>query len=105
MFCKGSLGKVDAKDLELFRNRLVHEFLLLESVDYSGTSEYLSGHRKRRILMSKTSINGADGKANWSGAVNFHSMQMSLVMSVWFIFSNDRNVVPCSSCFFFALWQ
>ena len=25
MFCEESLGKVNAKDLELFRNRLVHE--------------------------------------------------------------------------------
>ena len=30
--------------------------------------------------------NGADGKANWSSVVNFHCMQMSLVMSMWFIF-------------------
>ena len=26
MLCEESLGKVNAKDLELFRNRLVHEF-------------------------------------------------------------------------------
>ena len=25
MFCEESLGKVNAKDLELFRNRLAHE--------------------------------------------------------------------------------
>ena len=25
MFCEESLGKVNAKDLDLFRNRLVHE--------------------------------------------------------------------------------
>ena len=35
------------------------------------------------MLMSKTSISGADGEANWSGVVNFHCMQMSLVLSVW----------------------
>ena len=39
--------------------------------------------------MSKTSINGADGAANWSGVVNFHC----------FIFSDDRNDMPCSSLF------
>ena len=39
--------------------------------------------------MSKTSINGADGVANWSGVVNFHC----------FIFSDDRNDMPCSSLF------
>ena len=39
--------------------------------------------------MSKTLINGADGVANWSGVVNFHC----------FIFSDDRNDMPCSSLF------
>ena len=39
--------------------------------------------------MSKTLINGADGEANWLGAVNFNCMQMSFVMSMPFIFSDD----------------
>ena len=39
--------------------------------------------------MSKTSINGADGVANWPGVVNFHC----------FIFSDDRNDMPCSLLF------
>ena len=56
------------------------------------------------IVMSKTLINGADGEANWSGVVNFHYMQMSLALSVWFIFSGDRSVMPCASRFF-VLWQ
>ena len=30
MFCEESLGKVNAKDLELFHNRLVHEFYCLK---------------------------------------------------------------------------
>ena len=55
------------------------------------------------LIMSKTSINGADGEANWSGVVNFHCMQMSLVLSVLFIFGDDRNDVPCSSHFFWSL--
>ena len=39
MFCEESLGKVNAKDLELFRNRLVHEFYCLKVVIiYFGTS-------------------------------------------------------------------
>jgi len=54
--------------------------------------------------MSKTLLNGADGEANWLGVVNSHCMQMSLALSVRFIFGNDRNDVPCSS-HFFALWQ
>ena len=32
MFCEESLGIVNAKDLELFRNRLVHEFYCLKVV-------------------------------------------------------------------------
>ena len=28
--------------------------------------------KKRVLIMSKTSINGADGEANWLGVVNFH---------------------------------
>ena len=65
--------------IQLFWNRqLVHEFdrlkvlITLEQVNTSVVE-------KRRILMSKTSINGADGEANWSGVVNFHC----------FIFSDD----------------
>ena len=42
--------------------------------------------------MSKTSINGADGVANWSGVVNFHC----------FIFSDDRNDMPCLSLFWLS---
>ena len=30
MFCEESLGKVNAKELELFQNRLVHEFYCLK---------------------------------------------------------------------------
>ena len=37
LFCEGSFGKIDAKDVELFRNGSVHE-----SVDYFGTIEYFS---------------------------------------------------------------
>ena len=39
MFCEESLGKVNAKDLELFRNRLIGPRILLpKSGDYFGTS-------------------------------------------------------------------
>ena len=67
MFCDESLGKSNAKDLELFWNRLVHEFYCLK-----GLITLEQAVEKRRILMSKTLINGADGVANWSGFVNFH---------------------------------
>ena len=55
------LGQIDAKDVELFPNGSVHE-----SVDYFGTTEHFSE-------------NFAGEAVNWSGAVNFHWMQMSLV--------------------------
>ena len=34
-----------------------------------------------------------DGEVNWSGVVNFHCMQMSLVMSIRFIFGDDWNIM------------
>ena len=36
-----------------------------------------------------------DGEANWSGVVNFHCMQMSLVIRMLFIFGDDWNDAPC----------
>ena len=38
-----------------------------------------------------------DGEANWSGVVNFHCMQMVLVMSMPFVFFDDLNDAKCSS--------
>ena len=52
--------------------------------------------------MSKTSINSVDSEADWWGVVNFHCMQMTLVLSVRFIFGDDRNDVPRSSRFLFS---
>ena len=53
MFCEGSLGKVNDKDLELFQNKLVHKFYLLESrVDYFGTSVNTS------VVEKKKNVNG-----------------------------------------------
>ena len=84
MFCEGSLGKVNDKDLELFQNKLVHKFYWLESqVDYFGTSVNTSVvEKKKNVKTGKTSINSADSEANWLGVVNFHCMQMTLVLSV-----------------------
>ena len=61
-----------------FTEQVGLQILSLESFknDDFGTSEYFSGKKKRRILMSKTL---------WSGVVNFYHMQMSLVMSMQFI--------------------
>ena len=75
LFCEESLGKIDA-EMSNFRERVGPRILLLESVDYFGTSECFSEN--------------FDGEAiNWSGVVNFHCMKMSLVMSMRFIFGDD----------------
>ena len=51
-------------------NGSVHGILSPESADYFGTSDYY------------------DGEANCLGVVNFHSMQVSLAMSMRFIFGD-----------------
>ena len=46
--------------------------------------------------MGKSLINGADDEANWSSVVNYHCMQMSLVLSVRFTFGDDWTDVQPS---------
>ena len=62
----------------------MNNYIMLESVNYFGTSEYFSGRKKKTPY--KQNFNG---KANWLGVVNFCCVQMSLVKSMWFIFSDD----------------
>ena len=63
------------------------QILWLESIDYFGTSEHFRAPppppKKKRILISKRQ------DINWSGVVNFHCIQTSLVMSMRFIFEDD----------------
>ena len=59
-----------------FRERVGPRILLLESVDYFGTSECFSE-------------NFDGGAINWSGVVNFHGIKMSLVRGLRFIFGDD----------------
>ena len=51
------------------------------------------------VVEKKENLNkqNLDGEAHWSGVVNFRCMQMRLVMTVQFIFSDDWNQVPRSS--------
>ena len=51
-----------------FPKRVGPQILSLESIDYFGTSDYFSGRKK---------------EVNWSGVVNFHFMQISLVMYMY----------------------
>ena len=73
--------------IERYNVRVGPRILSLESVDYFGTSDYVSGRKKNNL-----NEQNFDGGANWSGVVNFHSVhcvQMSLVMSMRFIFGHD----------------
>ena len=77
--------KKEAKDLELFRNGSVHEFYRLKAL--ITLKQVISS-----VVEKKNNLNeqNFDGETNWSGDVNFHlSMQMSLVMSIRFIFGDD----------------
>ena len=93
MFCEESSGKIkESLNLELFRNVSVHEFyrlkalITLEQVNITECSK----KKKKEYQLAKL---------RWSGVVNFHCMQMILVMSMRFIFGDDRNEVPCKSLF------
>ena len=66
MLCIESLQSI--KDVELFRKVIT---LVVE---------------KKKKNINKQNF---DGEANWSGVVNFHCMQMSLVMGMRFIFGVD----------------
>ena len=77
LFCEESLGKIDA-ELSSFSGtgRSTNSIGLLESVDNFGTRECFSEN--------------FDGEAiNLSRVPNFHSMKMSLVMNMRFIFGDD----------------
>ena len=58
MFCEESLGKVNAKDLELFRNRLVHDFYHLKVLI---TSEQVSTSEVEK----KKSVNNEQNFNQW----------------------------------------
>ena len=93
IFCEESLAKNNAKVLELFWNRLVHEFYCLKVlINYFGTS----GREKEESWMSKTSMNGADGMSNWSGTCCKLSLNISF---------SAMTEMTCQVHHFFALWQ
>ena len=69
-----------------FPKRVGPQILLLESIDYFGTSDNFSGRKKNNLAEQNF-----DGEANWLAVVNFHGMQMSLVMSMRFIFRDTNH--------------
>lgn len=62
MFCGESLGKINAKHLELFRNGSVHQFCRLKVFI---TLEQLNAS----VVVKKRNLyeQNFDGEANWSG--------------------------------------
>ena len=74
------------RKMSSFSGTVGSRFLSLESVDYFGTSDYFNLVVEKRENLKEQNF---DGEANWSGVVNFHCIQMSLVMSMRFIFGAD----------------
>ena len=90
------------KDSEFFRNGSVHEFYRLKAL-ITLEQVNLQWSKKEESLWPNFSETLPDGEANWSGVVNFHCMQMSLVISMRFYFGDDGNDAPFHHVF--ALWQ
>ena len=74
------------KMCQVFSELLGPQIISLLSADYFGTSEYFSGRKKKGSLLSEQNF---DGEANWLRVVSFYCIQMSLVMSMRFIFGAD----------------
>ena len=55
---------------------------------FSGNGSVHGFYRLKALITLEQVITSIDGEANWSGVVNFHSMQMSLAMSMRFIFGD-----------------
>ena len=90
--CEESLEKISAKDIELFQHGSVHEFYRLKAlITLEQVNTSVVGKNKNLTEQA------FDGEGNWSGVVNFHCMQMVLVMSMRFVFFDDLNDAQCSS--------
>ena len=74
------------KDVELFRNGSVHDFYRLKAL-ITLEQVITSVVEKEKNLKEQN----FHGETNWSGVVNFYCMQMSLVMSMRFIFGNEMT--------------
>ena len=72
------LGKIKFRT---FPKRVGLRILSLESVDFFGAREHYLSCRKQ----TESSL----AKLRWSGVVIFQCMQMSVVMSMRFIFGDD----------------
>ena len=67
---------------------------MLKTWAFCGTGQLkalISLEQANTSVVEKMKLNeyNFDGEANWSGVVDFHCMQMSLVMSMLSIFGDD----------------
>ena len=76
MFCEETLGKIKCR---AFPERVGPQI----SVDYFRKSKHFSGRKKKKRRIFKIS------KTLIVSVVNFHGMEMSLVMCMRFIFGDD----------------
>ena len=83
-------GKINAKDVEVFRNGSVYEFYRLKALIILEQANTSVVEKKRKKFR------------RW-GYVNFHCMQMSLVMIMRIIFGDDWNDALCWSSFWSRL--
>ena len=67
--------------LRVFPEQVGPQILLLESLINLEQVVHFSGKKKTKNLKQQN----FDGEDNWSGVLDFHCMQMSLVMSMRFI--------------------
>ena len=77
MFCEESLGKIKWR---AFRKHVGPSLESLITMEQLNT--VLSGRKKKKEESYLA-------KLRWSDVVNFHCMQMSLVMRTRFVFGND----------------
>ena len=79
-----SIESKAAKDVVLFRNASVHEFYSLKAL--INLEQVITSAVNKK---NKVNEQNFGGEANSSDVVNFHCMQMSLVMSMRFVFNDD----------------
>ena len=95
IFCEVSFGKINAKDVELFRNRSVHEFYHLKALITMEVNT--SVVKKKRSFMSKTYV-----KLRWGGKpvccckLSLYAKECGLF---WAVIEMTRHIYHVSALF------
>ena len=74
------------KDVELFRNGSVHDFYRLNAL--IALEQVITSVVEKEKNFNEQNFNG---ETNWLAVVNFYCMQMSLLMSMRFIFGDEMT--------------